>query len=328
MRKVFLFIAIALMSLQASAQQPYNGSFEQWSNGLQPDGWGTWAAVYAQYNAVLGDSMLRLAARDSLTHANYPHDTISVRLTVDTITLPAQGLVTLAGFISYGGASYVAPPDTAPGLRFGYYPYKKMPDSLIFDYKYVPAIGFNDSALVIMTMQRFDSTIQKEISYLSASWLLDTTSQWTHRAFPLGALYNDTVTLAPDTIQLIFLSSVASHMHRGTTLWLDSVHFDAGVNVIVDTTVGITNIGQMKGVTAYPNPANKQLNILVQPNEIGSGIELYDAEGKLVCTAIIDKAHFIISTQHLSEGLYTIKVHSTDRLTLYSGRISLLHSDL
>ena len=106
MKKVFLFIAMAVATSGISAQQVYNGNFETWFSRLQPDGWGTWAAAIVNYNVALGDSLNRLAWRDSTTHASYPypHDTLSVRLVVDTCTFPSQGQITLAGFISLGGA--------------------------------------------------------------------------------------------------------------------------------------------------------------------------------------------------------------------------------
>lgn len=324
MKKVFLFIALAMTTTAMSAQQIYNGSFEAWYSRLQPDGWGTWAAAVAPYNGALGDSLIRLAWRDSTIHANYPHDTLSVRLVVDTCTFPSQGQLTLAGFISLGGAFYVPPPDTAPGLYYGYYPYKKRPDSLIFDYKYIPAAGYYDSALVVMTMNRYDSAHQSEVMYLYNSWLLDTASAWTHIRIPLVDYYAVHDTFAPDSIQLIILSSVASHLHRGTTLWLDSIHFDAKVD-IRDTT-GIINIQNIKGVKAYPNPANNQLNILVQPDEVGSRLQLYDADGREVYNAIIPRQDFIINTVRLADGIYSLQVHSTDRLTVYRGKITVFHN--
>jgi len=308
------------------AQQLNNGSFEQWSSFTNPDGWGTWATSVGQFNGPLGDSLSRLVTKDSLDHANYPNDTFSVRMTVDTITMPAQGQVTLAGFIAYGGAFYNPPPDTPAGLQFGYYPYTKKPDSLIFDYKYIPAAGYFDTALVVMTMNRFDSASQSEVWYLSHSWILDTTSFWTHISIPIKDYYLVNDTFKPDSIQLIVFSSVAANKHLGTTLWLDTIHFDASVDIIIDTfPAGIANIQNLRGVKAYPNPANDQLNILVQADEVGSTLELYDAEGRKVYSGIIDRPSYSINTQCLSEGVYSIKVNSTDRLTIYTGRVTVVH---
>jgi hypothetical protein len=319
MKKLLLSIALLIPAIAAFAQQPYNGSFNTWYSPTNPDGWGTWATAIGQYNGVLGDSLIRLCRKDSLDSAPYLHDTTSVRMTVDTITLPSQGQVTLAGFISYGGAFYVPPPDTAPGLYFGYYPYGQFPDSLILDYKYIPAPGTTDSALVIMTMNRFDSVTQSEIFFLSTSWLLMPVDSWTHVAFKLNYQPYDTFTY-PDSIQIIVLSSI-NQLHRGTTLWVDSIHFDASVEIIN----GITDMQNIRGVKAYPNPANAQLNILVQQSEIGSGIELYDAEGRRAYSDKISSTLSTIDTRCLPAGIYTLRVHSTDRLTIYTGHITVAH---
>jgi hypothetical protein len=326
MKKVFLFLAIALMSTALSAQQPYNGSFEHWYSVTNPDGWGTWATAVGQFNPVLGDSMVRFTRKDSLnTPGIYTGDTSSVRMTVDTITLPAQGKVTLAGFISLGGAFNAVYPDTPVGLRFGYYPYRQKPDSLIIDYKYVP-VGLPDSALVVMTMIRFDSASQREVFYLDTSIVLTSTSSWAHISIPLVDFYKVHDTIAPDSIQIIVLSSIIASPQIGTTLWLDSLHFDASVNII-DTPLSINNISNLKGVTAYPNPTSDRIHVLVPQNEVGGGIALYDAEGREVYNATIDHADYIIHTDCLSDGIYTMRVLSTDRLTVYSGRISVLHRE-
>ena len=326
MKKVFLFIALAVVTSTVSAQQLYNGSFETWYSRLQPDGWGTWAAAIANYNGVLGDSLNRLVWRDSTTHASYPNDTLSVRMVVDTCTFPSQGQLTLAGFISLGGAFYVPPPDTAPGLYFGYYPYKKKPDSLIFDYKYIPAAGYFDSAVVVMTMNRFDSIHQAEVMYLYNSWILDTASAWTHHSIPLVGKYAVIDTFAPDSIQLVIISSVASHLHRGTTLWLDSIHFDASVNII-DTPLAVIDFKYINVVNAYPNPASSRLNILVQPSEVGSSIQLYDADGREVYSGIIDRQNYSINTQSLAAGIYSLRIPSSDHITIYCGQVSIVHTE-
>ena len=313
------------MSAAISAQNIYNGNFESWYSPLNPDGWGTWASTVGQLNATVGDSLGRLCMKDSLDHANYPNDTNSVRMTVDTITLPAQGLVTLAGFIALGGAYYNALPDTPVGLQFGYYPYSAEPDSLIFEYKYIPAAGFDDTAIVVMTMNRYDSASGTEVMYIDTSWLLSPVSQWTHVAYKLNYLIPPGDTLAPDSIQLFVISSLYQQ-HRGTTLWLDTIRFDASVDIIYDTT-GITNIQNMHGVKAYPNPADGELHVLVQSKDVGSGIELYDADGRQAYHSTIDNTSYIIDTRSLPDGVYSLRVHSTDRLTVYTGRITIVHRE-
>jgi len=327
MKKALLFIAIALSALSMSAQQIYNGSFEHWGYPTNPDGWGTWSTATSS-NTLVSDSMMRFARKDSLSVPGiYTQDTSSVRLTVDTITLPFQGQITLAGFVALGGAYYVPPPDTAPGLYYGFTPYNKKPDSLILDYKYVAAAGFTDTAYVGLYMFRFDSLSQRELTYIDNSWYLYPTSGWVHLAIPLANLYQ-TVDSVPDSMQVIIISSVSSTLHIGTTLWIDSIHFDASVNLPLDTPpAGIIDVSHLRGITAYPNPASESIHILAEPAEVGSTAQLYDADGRQVYTGKIDAPEFIIPSQNMPPGIYTLRVYSNDHITVYSGRITVIRKE-
>jgi hypothetical protein len=324
MSKLLLLLSLLCVTTLLSAQQVYNGSFETWYSPTNPDGWGTWALTISQFNGAFGDSLVRLAARDSVEHANYPNDTVSLRLTVDTATLPGQYQVTLAGFASLGGASYTPPP-LGTGLEFGYYPYIDRPDSLIFDYKYIPAAGYTDSALVVMTMERFDSASQIELYYIAESWLLDTTSQWTHVALHLDYLSGDTFTLNPDSIQIYFIASVAANKHRGTTLWIDTVHFDASVNPIDTPPTGISDIKNIKRISTYPNPADNEFHIVVPQTEIGSTTRLFDPDGKVVYQGNILSTDQIIDTRRLAPAIYSLEIRSIDHLTVYHGLATVVH---
>jgi hypothetical protein len=326
MKRVFLFLVVVLLSAPLFAQQPYNGGFELWYSPTNPDGWGTWASTVVQYNGPLGDSLVRLAMKDSLDFpVGNAHDSTSVRMSVDTCTFPTGALDTLAGFISYGGAFYNTLPDTPVGLQFGYYPYAAYPDSLIFDYKYIPVAGDNGEAYVGMTMNRYDSATAAEVIYLNIGWLLPAASSWTHMAFTLP--YQNRDTFLPDSIQIIFITSISQPLHPGTTLWLDTVHFDASVNIIDSLdTLGLINIQNTRGVSAYPNPAGQQLHILVQAGDVGSGIELYDVSGRQAYSGRVSSTDYTIDTQVLPDGIYTLRVHSTDRITVYSGRVTVVHS--
>jgi Secretion system C-terminal sorting domain len=323
MKRCGLFLFFISLSVGLWAQQPFNGSFERWSSPTNPDGWGTWATV-ASANPVVSDSMIRFARKDSLNVPGiYSSDTSSVRLAVDTITLPSQGQVTLAGFVCLGGATNAAYPDTPVGLRFGFYPYRKYPDSLILDYKYSPA-GI-DTALVVMTMIRFDSASQHEVKYLNNSWTIAASSGWAHMSIPLFNYYQNLDTFLPDSIQLYVLSSISANPQIGTTLWLDSVHFDASVNIIIDTfPLGISPVNKGK-VSIYPNPADTHFDLLLPESESGCSVQLYDAEGRQVYTGKAERTLSAIDTRSLPDGNYVLKVHSTDHLTVYSGHVSVIH---
>ena len=57
-------------------------------------------------------------------------------------------------------------------------------------------------------------------------------------------------------------------------------------------------------ITAYPNPATDRINLLTS---IGSTVQLFDIEGKLVYESITTNSRTVITTSGLKNGVYFIK---------------------
>jgi hypothetical protein len=145
--------------------------------------------------------------------------------------------------------------------------------------------------------------------------------RWEEVYIPLTGSYLPSNTNAPDSLTLIFASGNLATFPNvyGSTLWIDSVHFDASVNV-----TGINQVnGPVLGVNAFPNPATDHINITIQADEVGSQIQLFDMEGRMVYTGILGSTVSAIDTKSMPVGVYTIRVNSIDHLTTYNGKISL-----
>ena len=321
-RKLLSLILICMLSFTAFGQQIPNGSFKYWGSSYTPDGWGTWASAIAPYNNTSALSLSKLASKDTAA-LDYPQDSATLKLTVDTVTLPSQGLITLAGFASLGGSGYTGPPNGS-GLTFGYLSYTAKPDTLYFDYKYTTPAA-DDTAAIIMILTGFDSTSNMHTTYLVQTWLLPLASQWRrNNAISLINLYNPALHGHPDSLQLIFYSSVSSSPHIGTTLWIDSLHFDASVN---PPTVGISASNDFENtVYAYPNPSYGRLEIDIPIRCRGSKVKLVDTEGREAYSGYLTDTHNLISTSGLSSGTYSLLIYSTDGLTRYRGRISIVNN--
>ncbi len=333
MKKLLSLLSFIFVTTILSAQQIPNGSFQYWSSPLAPDGWGTWATAIEFINSDAADSLGRLVYRDSVA-GDYATDSATLRLTVDTITLPFQGLVTLAGFASLGGSEFIGPP-TGTGLEYGFIPYVSRPDTLYTDYKYIPA-GSNDIAVIVLFLSKWDTINLVRDTLLAQSFILPASSQWRRNvAFPLFNFYNHSSaywdTIRPDSMQLFIYSSVANPPTRGTTLWIDSLHFDASVDPIIDTLpkdtshVGIIDIGALRGVSVYPNPADRQLHIGIAQSEIGDGIKLYNDIGQQVYDGKLTEQFSAIDTHTLPDGAYSLCVYSCDRITRYKGTVCITH---
>ena len=320
MRKLLSLLLITIASSTIYAQQIPNGSFKYWGSAYTPDGWGTWASAIAPYNNASALSLSKLATKDTAAQ-DYPRDSATLKLTVDTVTLPSQGLITLAGFASLGGSGYTGPPNGS-GLTFGYLSYTAKPDTLFFDYKYTTPAA-SDTAAIIMILTGFDSASNMHTTYLVQTWLLPPASQWRrNNAISLLNLYNPGLIGHPDSLQLIFYSSVSSSPHIGTTLWIDSLHFDASVN---PPTVGVSYLNDYdNSVYAFPNPSHGSLAIDIPSRCRGSKVKLMDMEGREVYSGYLSDTHNLISTSGLPSGSYSLTIYSTDGLTRYRGRVGIL----
>ena len=144
-----------------------------------------------------------------------------------------------------------------------------------------------------------------------------TNGQWASTYISLTPYYVGST--LPDTLILIFQSSNTQNgAQANSTLRVDNVHFDASVNV-----TGIETVGPMLGVNAYPNPAADLINITIQADEIGSQIQLFDMEGRMVYSDILSSTRTVINTSTLQSGVYAIRVNSIDKLTTYKGKITV-----
>jgi hypothetical protein len=313
---IFLFTAL-------SAQQIPNGSFRYWGSPYAPNGWGTWATALSNINVSTAASLSKLAQRDTFA-GDYITDSSTLRLTVDTATFPFQGTVRLAGFASLGGAFYAAPP-AGSGLQYGYMPYTRKPDTLYADYKLIPAAGFNDTALIVVALTKWDTLTHSRLPILSVSLELSASSLWRRNvAFPIGDYYNTLLpdSLPPDSMQVIVYSSVSVAPSQGTTLWIDSMRFDASVNPVATS---ITDVSKIRGVAIYPNPASDKLEIGVEEKEIGSALTLFNSSGQNVYAGRLQRPLSEIDTRSLPAGTYTLRIHSTDHLTIFRTTVTIVH---
>ena len=296
----------------AVAQQIPNGNFENWGSSYSPDGWGTWAG------ATSIASMAKLATIDTGI-GQQTNGRASLRLSVDTVTVPFQGQITLSGFAVLGGARYIAPP-SGTGIQYGSLPYIQLPDTLFFDYKYLAATGSYDTALMTMLLTRYDTASHSRKTFLGFTLGIDTASQWTTRVLPLQKLYDSTITGLPDTLQIIFYASLGA-AHRGATLWVDSLRFDASVIVVSS----IEDIKDANVIYAYPNPTQQAIHVVAKPEVMGSRIALLDMQGREVYSGKIDKNPFTISTTDLPSGCYSLQVTSVNPSTTSHGKINIVH---
>ena len=99
--------------------------------------------------------------------------------------------------------------------------------------------------------------------------------------------------------------SQLDYMHK----WLDDRfnYLDNEINAGCGTW-DIEEDGETPFVAVFPNPAKDRVNIRLA-EETDAGVCLYDMTGRLVFTANAATQYFVIPTQGLSQGIYTLMVN-------------------
>jgi len=207
--------------------------------------------------------------------------------------------------------------DQGNNFHYSGLPYAKRPDTLFFSYKYAPATP-GDTGIMEFYLQKNDTSLMGGLGYAIIKHLTNSGGQWVNVTIPLDSFY--TSSELPDTIQMLFFSSTDTAAATfGSTLWIDDIHFDDSVNPL-----GVEQInGEVRGVNVYPNPASSRINIAVEADEVGSRIQLYDMEGRMVYDGIINNTISAIDTRSLQSGVYSIRMNSIDHLTTYKGRVTI-----
>jgi hypothetical protein len=314
MKKVFtIFAAIALSASTAFAQQVPNGGFENWTSGnVAPLDWGTFGNLTGP--GAQGLTAPWFAVKDT-TPGNHVGGLASLKLITDTLPAFAGG-TNLSSVACLGVLSL----DAMQNFGYSGVPYTKRPDTLYFSYKYAPAIAA-DTAAMEFYLQKNDTSLLGGYGYAILKQISATGGQFVNVAIPLIQYYSSAE--MPDTLQMLFFSSTdsagtAQGTTFGSTLWIDAIHFEASISTGLEPL-----IGEVKGVNAYPNPASAQVHIAVQADEVGSQVQLFDMQGRMVYTGVINSANYTIDTHSFEAGDYAIRVNSIDHLTTYKGKIAI-----
>jgi hypothetical protein len=73
-------------------------------------------------------------------------------------------------------------------------------------------------------------------------------------------------------------------------------------------TVGINNIEANYEITAFPNPTNGQLNIIVDNRLMGNKYKLIDYTGRIIFTGFIENENETIQLGSIPNGIYLLNI--------------------
>ncbi len=172
-------------------------------------------------------------------------------------------------------------------------PYQRTTDTLTGYYKYIPS-GIDTGGLLVNLQS------QGNILYQTGS-NLPPTSTWTPFLIPINSPSR------PDTMRIDLYSSTNYLNTGGSTLFLDALQLKSQPH-----TAGISiNSKPDFGISAFPNPAQNQLNIHFGSNVPSEfGMKIYNSEGRLMLDNEFNSGTSTITVpiNQLSDGLYFYEI--------------------
>jgi len=218
MRKVVIYIIVILFgftyysckndNVEPEPQDTIpNSDFENWIDDYsfeKPEHWST--SNFSLYNIVTFNTV----TKDSISYEGQYCPKLETKSQVIS-----NELVKTAGLITLG--SFDVNIATRQAQISGGIPFVSKPKSLEGYLKYT-AIG-SDKCFVDIVLTKFNTELLKQDTIASARFSSGSVSEWTHFDLPIKYFFND----APDSMNIVILSSDTSIFEAGSTLWIDNL---------------------------------------------------------------------------------------------------------
>ncbi len=289
-----LFFLVFIPVLQAQTVVP-NPSFETWTTGSfsNPTGWDT-------PNQEL--MSIPFFGFPVVTKSTDHHGTgsFSAKLETKHLTLPP---LDVPGFMTCGNLTV----DITSGTYelTGGVPVTDQPTHLKGYYKYDPKGG--DSCVIGIGLTKTTGATRDTVGFGAFS-TRDTIADWT----PFSAWIDYIEGAAPDTMNIIAMSTAQEVMTPGTVLWVDELY--------LDYTVGFDNEDPSAGIRIYNDRETARLMIFFDfPAVQTTGIRLYNMQGRCmshIAPEPVSNDRRIIHYSDLSKGIYLLEIlHDNKKFT-------------
>jgi len=288
MKLLLCFVFVTLVILNFAQNNIPNPNFEQWS-GNDPVGWQTSNSFTQQFGVTT-------VSKESQNpyEGNY-----SVKLE----TKPVFGY-NIAGTITNGQITINAN-QNPPVTILGGTPFTARPLKFKGYYKYL--LNSADTAAVAALLFRYDSNTHKSdtIGFVQYK-IAQQATNWTLFEAPFTYISNKT----PDTIQVICISSNPYAAVLGSTLILDSLHFEGNSSELIF-------IFNNNKLNATYNVNDKEIIIQLPPLNQVSSLAVFDSKGVLKYKTPVYKNQnqLIIPVYNFSKGLYLINITGDSNYT-------------
>jgi hypothetical protein len=284
---VFILMVLVTTVLQGQTVIP-NASFENWTtigNYTDPTGWDT-------PNQEL--MSIPFFGTSVVTKSTDHHGTgsFSAKLETKHLTLPP---LDVPGFMTCG--KLVIDINAGTFILSGGVPVVDIPTHLKGYFKYFPKGG--DSCAIGIGLTRTTAGVQDTVGYGAFS-TKDTISDWA----PFSAWIDYISATAPDSMNIVALSTAQETMTVGTILYVDELY--------LDYTVGFDKKDPAAGIRVYNDRETRRLMLFYDfPREQTTSAKLINMRGETVHTILPEKfakGRQIIPYESLQQGVYLLQV--------------------
>lgn len=304
MQKLVLILC-ALISLELSAQQIPNNSFEDWQpelNGTYDEPGGNW---WATLNFLRGFG---------------PSAPITVNKTTDAhtgqyaaeITTGEFGSFVVPGLLVCGEVGDINLQNPTDVIKRGK-PFTALPEKFLGYYKHLPVNG--DSAVANAMLTRYNTALGKRDTIALAEQLFKAEVN-TYTLFEAEfEYYMNGVT--PDTIIIALVSSAGGQTlegQPGNKLFIDeiSLSYVAGITQKVNDIISIKT---------YPNPFSEQVTFEAETASNNRQVAIYSTDGKLLRSMPFQETILRTDLSELPKGSYLYVVQD-NKVVISTGTVT------
>ena len=299
---LFLVLCTTFFATKSNAQNAVvpNGGFETWSTlsagaPSSPNGWTTSDLINFAFGGK-SSSSTKVTDKKSGSFAI---------LLKRSVTQTATSSDTTTGTILTGTLLQLFSGAT-PG-----FPVKTRPSALTGFYKFINPD--KDTATMLIGASKYNK-ITNEAEEAGVGELFLTKPAATFTAFSVPVVYNPAIK-GIDTVSIIITCSTNTIKSLKTELTID----DLGLTYPVST-----DEFEAVPISIYPNPAFEYAYFDFSAIPAAKNIELFDIQGRLVNTSVIENSLFQLSLSDFSTGTYVYKVSDAKHNLIKTGKIEVL----
>lgn len=191
-------------------------------------------------------------------------------------------------------------------------------DSILFDYKYIPAAS-TDTGYFQIRFNHWEAATQETVRDYRADYVITASSTWKTASSPIIPDVNNGI---PDTLEIEFFSSLGALEGLGTDT--------DGTELLVDNVrfVCITGVEEslkdVLSIQVFPNPAVNYIVFETNHKEVQK-VDFLDISGKIVQRESLSVGQTRIELTDQPAGNYIYIIYAEDGRQMKSGKILVEH---